>query len=566
MPWKISDVDSHKSGLSAKEKRKWVAIANSALKSCMDDGGEEESCAVSAIKQANGSTSLDDNVSTEIVESISMEVYTESVIAYQIRHQMLDGKRHLIVPVVMMVEGVHHGSQGPLLYTAEDLSKFPSSWDGIPVTIGHPEIDEEYVSANSPEVLAQSVGRIFNTCFEDGKLKAEVWIDEQRITAISPTALAYIVSGRQLEVSVGVFTEHEEVSGTYINANNNEEEEYIAIARNHRPDHLALLPGMNGACSWNDGCGIRVNSSETSKLNVNEDMNDEQVLAKKQLALENCLASLTNNEQGYQELMMKLSSKLDALDNDQAYYMLEEVYEDHIIYRKRARGNGETGFYQQSYQINVDDSVELTNEPKRVRRDVSYVAVNAVKRTNFNNKKGEPKMAEKVDVEKPCCLEKVVELIANKLTNFTEEDREWLLELGPEKLERLTPKAPEVVKVVEAEKAPAVNMAEYVKKDSLKTTEDFLAIAPAEMRDQLRSGLRLHQNYRSELIANVLTNSQEGAWTEEELKEEDTARLEKLSKQFKAPVDFSAKGAGQPLSVNKEEDEEILLPVGIKIE
>src|SRR3990167_10185062 len=54
MPWSIRDVDKHKKGMTRKQKKQWVAVANSALKSCMDDGGSEEDCAASAIKQANG--------------------------------------------------------------------------------------------------------------------------------------------------------------------------------------------------------------------------------------------------------------------------------------------------------------------------------------------------------------------------------------------------------------------------------------------------------------------------------------------------------------------------------
>jgi HK97 family phage prohead protease len=54
MPWTIEDVDKHKKGLTDKEKEQWVAVANSALESCLKDGGAEESCDISAIKQANG--------------------------------------------------------------------------------------------------------------------------------------------------------------------------------------------------------------------------------------------------------------------------------------------------------------------------------------------------------------------------------------------------------------------------------------------------------------------------------------------------------------------------------
>jgi hypothetical protein len=54
MPWTSSDVDSHKKGLSAKQKRQWVHIANSMYESCMSDGGSDETCAPRAIRAANG--------------------------------------------------------------------------------------------------------------------------------------------------------------------------------------------------------------------------------------------------------------------------------------------------------------------------------------------------------------------------------------------------------------------------------------------------------------------------------------------------------------------------------
>jgi hypothetical protein len=51
MPWSISDVDSHKKGLTDKQKRAWVHIANAALRKCKKDGGSD--CDASAIRQAN---------------------------------------------------------------------------------------------------------------------------------------------------------------------------------------------------------------------------------------------------------------------------------------------------------------------------------------------------------------------------------------------------------------------------------------------------------------------------------------------------------------------------------
>ena len=38
MPWTVDDVDKHKKGLSDKQKKQWVRIANAVLAKCMKDG------------------------------------------------------------------------------------------------------------------------------------------------------------------------------------------------------------------------------------------------------------------------------------------------------------------------------------------------------------------------------------------------------------------------------------------------------------------------------------------------------------------------------------------------
>jgi hypothetical protein len=54
MPWTTDDVERFHHGLSDEKKKRWVAVANSILFKCLADGGSEESCAASAIRQANG--------------------------------------------------------------------------------------------------------------------------------------------------------------------------------------------------------------------------------------------------------------------------------------------------------------------------------------------------------------------------------------------------------------------------------------------------------------------------------------------------------------------------------
>ena len=193
---------------------------------------------------------------------------------YEPRTETYMGKKHLVVPVVMMVEGVHCGSAGPLFHSIEELGKYPASWNGIPVSIQHPEQDGQYISANSPEVLErQTVGQVFNTRTDGNKLKAECWVDIERIMSISPEAYAYLNSKRPLEVSIGVFTDDVDTEGEWNG------EHYSAIATNHRPDHLALLPGGTGACSWADGAGIRINSKQKGGESLDTTQANENVVA-----------------------------------------------------------------------------------------------------------------------------------------------------------------------------------------------------------------------------------------------------------------------------------------------
>lgn len=193
---------------------------------------------------------------------------------YEPRTETYMGKKHLVVPVVMMVEGVHCGSAGPLFHSIEELGKYPASWNGIPVSIQHPEQDGQYISANSPEVLErQTVGQVFNTRTDGNKLKAECWVDIERIMSISPEAYAYLNSKRPLEVSIGVFTDDIEADGEWNG------EHYSAIATNHRPDHLALLPGGTGACSWADGAGIRINSKQKGGESLDTTQANENIVA-----------------------------------------------------------------------------------------------------------------------------------------------------------------------------------------------------------------------------------------------------------------------------------------------
>jgi hypothetical protein len=198
-----------------------------------------------------------------------INIYQLQTNTYPIRYKEYDGKQHIIIPVVMMKEGVHSGSRGPLLHIQEELEKFTASWNGIPVMVGHPERNGNYVSANDPEVSeSERVGTIFNTYYEDG-LKSEAWLDVEKLKKRSPELLNKLREGKSIDVSIGVFSDEEDKQGQWNG------EDYISVARNYRPDHLAILPDEIGACSFEDGCGIRVNKKGETKLDLSTYVSDK---------------------------------------------------------------------------------------------------------------------------------------------------------------------------------------------------------------------------------------------------------------------------------------------------
>jgi hypothetical protein len=541
MPFTKESAKKHKKGLSDKQSEQWAAIANSVLSKCIKDGGTDETCAPSAIRQANGVVGNQLYVNTANTD-------------YEIREVIHQGRKHIVVPVVMMVEGVHHGSYGPLLHTADELGKYPDSWNGMPIVIHHP-LDAEGlpISANSPEIIdSELVGKVYHSRMVDTKLMAEAYLDEQKLSEISPMALAAVMNGEPLEVSIGVFTDEDKVPGTWHN------EQYNAVAINHRPDHLALLPGGTGACSWEDGCGIRVNQKKKGGNNKMQ-VNDKDSLFKMMKTLNEEGFTVSNigvNADGYMVIMDQIRRALSSLDTKDSYYYLEEVYDDYIIFCKRSQEGGEK-LYKQTYKI-VEDQVQLTGNPISVIKtiDVAYIT-NTIKRTKFNNNsKGGNKMEKKEDCGQ--CMEKIVAIIKNNAAGMTETDREWLLTQEEATLDKLLSKKP-VEKIVE----------KTIEVNAKLTSEQVLNAMSVEDKAALAFGRRQLAEKRANMIKGIQDNTSKELWPDTILNTLSEDMLDKLyasvKKEDEDTVNYSLNGNLRYIDVNAGE-EEALFPVGVEIE
>ena len=180
-----------------------------------------------------------------------------------IRYEDLGGVPHLVAPITPLVEGVLTAANigEPELALASEFGRNVQQWNGRPITLGHPQARGESVSAGDAVVHdTQVIGMFLNAHLDGDRIRGEAWINLDLVAHIGERAqiqVDRIVEGEEeIEVSSGFFSQLDTVAGEYSG------EEYVGIQRNHMPDHIALLdPGETGACSFEDGCGIRANES-----------------------------------------------------------------------------------------------------------------------------------------------------------------------------------------------------------------------------------------------------------------------------------------------------------------
>lgn len=186
-----------------------------------------------------------------------MQTFTSNKLS-KFRKESLNGIEYIVSPVRMIREGVLNGSRGALYYPMKEISESTDSWNHMPIVVNHPKKGSRFVSARDPQILNQyGVGFVFNAKESGDSLDAEAWIDINKLRTVDSSLAEAVERGEAIEVSTGLQTDNFNDKGVFNGKN------YDYTARNYKPDHLALLPGEEGACSINDGCGLNVNKNFT---------------------------------------------------------------------------------------------------------------------------------------------------------------------------------------------------------------------------------------------------------------------------------------------------------------
>lgn len=460
------------------------------------------------------------------------------------------GVDYAVYPSIILVEGVHHGAIGaPTMYPTDVLASSAPMWNNIPVTIHHPQDKEgAYVSAGSPEVLqAWAVGKLLNARHEEGKLKADVMIHIKKANDKHPTLINDLDRGVEMQVSTGLYGEEVMEEGLWNN------EAYASILTAIQPDHLALLPGAEGACSWADGCGIRANKEmKVNSTGPKANQSKEEYRP-------------TVNAASHDEIHKQLRAHIDTMDvrrmtdsGPYKFHYIQEVFDNYFIYEEDSQDGSK--YWRQSYSINAEDSVVVADDKTQVQKRVEYVPINP----NVNEVNTMAK-------EKKCCGDRVAALIANEATPFTAEDSEMLTALNEAQMEKL--EAPYKANEKAEEQPDRSTEAVPLDKTNAATAdtatpeqkwEAFMNSAPAEFRAVINAGTRALDAKRTDLISKIKANAK-NTFTDDELKGMPDVVLEKMASmaapEVKAP-DYSGRGGGFTANAGADE-EEAYVPVTI---
>jgi hypothetical protein len=322
----------------------------------------------------------------------------------KVRKSVLNGREYLVAPMTLIVPGVLSGSQGPILYPAEELSKDPSVWNGMPIVVYHPVVNGQPVSARDPYILdKQGIGVILRTKFNE-KLTCEGWFDYKSVAQVDNRVLEALESGTPMELSTGLALDGQPApDGAVFNG-----KPYTYIGKNYRPDHVAILPDQIGACSLNDGCGIH------------------NVAALGHSQLRRLLADAIEKRFGNGMGMSGITE----------YYpttYIAEVFDKYVVYEV----HGKT--WKIPYKTDLRKStVELANEaPVEVSREVSYKPLNEAVVPPVNNESEE-------DMQK----KELVSWLISNCECWQEEDRSSLEAMNEKKLQTLKDNADRAKKVL----------------------------------------------------------------------------------------------------------------------
>lgn len=175
------------------------------------------------------------------------------------RTENLMGREFRVVPAVLVQSQVLNNNLGATFLPVDEITQeWAETANGRPVLSDHPSQRGQPVSANAPEILNDlGIGFLFHGRVEEGKLKADVYLDEARAADMPDlkAILAKLDAGEKIEGSTGFPVRALEKAPGVHNGH-----AFDFVLRPAPLDHFAAFANKIGACSISDGCGLAQNA------------------------------------------------------------------------------------------------------------------------------------------------------------------------------------------------------------------------------------------------------------------------------------------------------------------
>lgn len=189
----------------------------------------------------------------------------------EIRKEKRNGREKIIVPSATLPDDV---IMNQILYPADEIEASYASLNNTPAPLGHPMIDNKFVSASEPEGI--NIGWIGahneNVRRENGRVFIDKVIDVEVANRSEggKAVLNAIEKGEPIHTSTGLMCFLE-------NAAEGADHKYIA--REMEFDHDAILLNEAGAATPDQGVGMMVNASgdQVEVINSAVDMADQEL-------------------------------------------------------------------------------------------------------------------------------------------------------------------------------------------------------------------------------------------------------------------------------------------------
>lgn len=294
----------------------------------------------------------------------SVNVLTVINSASNITSETINGKEHIVVKgVVPIVDDVVMNGG---LYPAAEINQGYGTMERKLMPLGHPKVDDKYVSANDPVAINDYYGGAFamNVTKTDGRVVMDMAVN-RRFAEAHPKGskllarLEAMMNKEKVEpihISTGLQLNKQEKKGE------SRGKKYSWIASNMQFDHIAILLDEPGAATPEEGVGIFVNAQgdqfeiETVNLADAANCTEEGLINKTKFFFTNA------SNYSFDDISRAIGDKLREGRSDDDWVWPDTIWPDSFIYRN------DTKYFKQKYLIDDDGKAVFVGEPQEVVR------------------------------------------------------------------------------------------------------------------------------------------------------------------------------------------------------